>query len=95
MGCSGNPSPGRAADGGILIAHNQVHGHQRAGIAIMFSATRNTVAHNDARGNNVADPLLAPCYRCNLFDNSVGKDGGNVWYKNLGTFSGTDACDTP
>jgi hypothetical protein len=34
----------------------QVHGNQRAGIAIMLSAMRNTVAYNHPRGNNVADP---------------------------------------
>ena len=78
---------------GILVAHNRLHGNQRAGVAIMGSATANTVVHNDARDNNLSG--LGPCFQCNLFDNSVGKDGGNFWDKNLGTFSGTDACAQP
>ena len=64
---------------GIPIAHNQVHRNQRSGIAIMFAATGNTIVHNDARENNLS--RLPPCYDCNLFDNSVGKDGGNFWDK--------------
>lgn len=70
-----------------LVAHNRAHGNHRSGIAIMEAATGNVVMHNDARDNNLSG--LAPCYRCNLFDNSIG---GNIWEKNRGTFSGTDAC---
>ncbi|HKO14607.1 MAG TPA: right-handed parallel beta-helix repeat-containing protein [Gemmatimonadaceae bacterium] len=72
---------------GTYVAYNEAHGNQRAGIAIMDAATGNTAVHNDARGNNLSG--LPPCYRCNLFDNSVGV---NTWEDNLGTFSGTDAC---
>jgi parallel beta-helix repeat protein len=72
---------------GNLVAHNRAHGNHRAGITVMFAATGNIVTHNDARDNNLSG--LAPCYRCNLFDNSIG---GNTWEKNRGTFSGTDAC---
>jgi Right handed beta helix region len=73
---------------GTYVAHNEAHGSQRAGIGVMSSATGNTIVHNDARGNNLSG--LPPCYRCNLFDNSV--PGMNIWDKNLGTFSGTDHC---
>jgi nitrous oxidase accessory protein len=72
---------------GNVVAHNRAHNNQRAGIAIMDAATGSLVAHNDARGNNLSG--LPPCYQCNLFDRSVG---GNIWFKNLGTFNGTDAC---
>jgi parallel beta-helix repeat protein len=78
---------GTAPITGNLVAHNQAHGNWRSGIAIMAAATRNTVVHNDARDNNLSG--LAPCYRCNLFDNSIG---GNIWEKNHGTFNGSDAC---
>ena len=79
---------------GILVAHNRVHGNQRAGIAIMLGATDNIVMHNDARANNLSG--LAPCRRCNLFDNSVGRNGGNIWANNLGTFGiPGDPCHTP
>jgi len=73
---------------GTYVAHNEVHGSERAGIGVMSSATLNTIVHNDARDNNLSG--LPPCYRCNLFDNSV--PGMNTWEKNLGTFSGTDHC---
>jgi hypothetical protein len=53
----------------------------------MDAATENVVVHNDARDNNLSG--LAPCYRCNLSDLSIG---GNVWQRNLGTFNLTDAC---
>ena len=86
-------NPGLPPLTGVLVAHNQVHGNRRAGIAIMGSATGNTVAYNDARDNNLSG--LGPCFRCNLFDISVGRNGGNVWDKNFGTFSGTDACASP
>jgi hypothetical protein len=72
---------------GNLVTHNRAHDNQRAGIAIMFAATSSVVVHNDARDNNQSG--LPPCYRCNLFDQSIG---GNTWDKNLGTFNGTDAC---
>lgn len=72
---------------GNVVAHNRAHNNQRAGIAIMDAATGSLVAHNDARGNNLSG--LPPCYQCNLFDRSVG---GNIWFKNLGSFNGTDAC---
>ena len=72
---------------GNLVAHNRIQGNQRSGVAIMSAATGNFVVHNDARDNNLSG--LAPCYGCNLFDNSMG---GNIWEKNLGTFNGTDAC---
>jgi parallel beta-helix repeat protein len=79
---------------GILVAHNRLHDNQRAGIAIMGSATGNTVVHNDARDNNLSG--LAPCRRCNLFDNSIGRDGGNIWDKNLGIFGiPGDPCQIP
>jgi parallel beta-helix repeat protein len=70
-----------------LVAHNRTHGNHRSGIAIMEAATGNFVVHNDARDNNLSG--LAPCYQCNLFDNSIG---GNTWEKNRGTFNGTDPC---
>ena len=72
---------------GNLVAHNRAHGNHRSGIAIMEAATGNVVMHNDARDNNLSG--LAPCFQCNLFDNSIG---GNIWEKNRGTFNGTDAC---
>ena len=78
---------GTAPITGTVVAHNRVHGNHRSGIAIMEAATGNVVMHNDARDNNLSG--LAPCYRCNLFDLSIG---GNIWEKNHGTFSGTDAC---
>jgi len=78
---------GTAPITGNVVAHNRAHNNQRAGIAIMDAATGSLVAHNDARGNNLSG--LPPCYQCNLFDRSVG---GNIWFKNLGTFNGTDAC---
>ena len=78
---------GTAPITGTVVAHNRVHGNHRSGIAIMEAATGNVVMHNDARDNNLSG--LAPCYRCNLFDLSIG---GNIWGENHGTFSGTDAC---
>jgi hypothetical protein len=79
---------------GILVAHNRVHGSQRAGIAIMAGATDNIVMHNDARDNNLSG--MGPCFHCNLFDNSVGRNGGNIWANNLGTFGiPGDACAMP
>ena len=56
-------------------------------IAIMAAAIDNFVLQNDARWNNISG--LPPCYRCNLFDMSVGS---NIWERNLGTFNLTDAC---
>ena len=79
---------------GVLIAHNQVHGNFRAGIAISGAATNNVVVHNDARDNNLNG--LGVCRRCNLFDNSVGMNGGNLWEYNLGIFGiPGSACATP
>jgi len=78
---------------GILVAHNRLHGNQRAGVAVMGSASGNTVVFNDARDNNLSG--LGPCFQCNLFDNSSGRNGGNVFAKNLGTYSGKDACAVP
>jgi hypothetical protein len=79
---------------GILVAHNRAHGNQRAGIAIMGGATDNIVMHNDARENNLSG--MGPCFHCNLFDNSVGRNGGNIWANNLGTFGiPGDACAMP
>lgn len=75
---------------GMLIAHNRAHNNQRAGIAIMGSATGNTIVYNDARDNNLSG--LGPCFRCNLFEFSTGGFTGNFWDKNHGTFNGTDAC---
>ena len=72
---------------GNLVAHNRAYGNYRAGIAIMSAATGNVVMYNDARNNNLSG--LAPCFRCNLFDRSIG---GNIWENNHGTFSGRDAC---
>jgi Right handed beta helix region len=73
---------------GNLVAHNQAHGNQRAGIAVMAAATANIIVFNDARDNNLSG--LPPCYQCNLVD--LSDTGGNTWDKNLGTFNGTDAC---
>jgi hypothetical protein len=79
---------------GILVAHNRAHGNQRAGIAIMLGATDNIVMHNDARENNLSG--MGPCFHCNLFDNSVGRNGGNIWTNNLGTFGIPGSpCATP
>jgi hypothetical protein len=79
---------------GIVVAHNRVHGNQRAGIAIISGATDNIVMHNDARDNNLA--VIGPSFHCNLFDNSVGRNGGNIWTNNLGTFGiPGDACAMP
>ena len=79
---------------GILVAHNRLHGNQRAGIAIMSAATGNIVVHNDARDNNLSG--LGPCRRCNLFDASAGRNGGNIWDNNLGIFgSPGDPCAVP
>ena len=73
---------------GNLVAHNQAHGNQRAGIAVMAAATANIIVFNDARDNNLSG--LPPCYQCNLVD--LSDAGGNFWNKNLGTFNGTDPC---
>jgi parallel beta-helix repeat protein len=75
---------------GILVAYNRVHDNQRAGVSIGGNATGNTVIHNDARENNPSG--LGPCPPCNLNDISTGRNGGNVWAFNHGTFNGTDAC---
>jgi hypothetical protein len=73
---------------GNLVAHNQAHNNQRAGIAVMAAATANIIVFNDARDNNLSG--LPPCYQCNLVD--LSDAGGNTWDKNQGTFNGTDAC---
>jgi hypothetical protein len=87
---SQSPSTGRNGAGVLLTGPS----NQRAGIAIMGSATGNTIVHNDARDNNLSG--LAPCRRCNLFDNSIGRDGGNIWDKNLGIFGiPGDPCQIP
>jgi hypothetical protein len=79
---------------GIVVAHNRVHGNQRAGIAIINGATDNIVMHNDARDNNLA--VIGPSFHCNLFDNSIGRNGGNIWTNNLGTFGIPGSpCATP
>jgi parallel beta-helix repeat protein len=78
---------GMAPITGNLVAHNRLHGNHRSGVAIMNAGTGNFVMHNDARDNNLSG--LAPCYKCNLFDLSIG---GNIWEKNQGTFNGIDAC---
>jgi parallel beta-helix repeat protein len=78
---------GTAPITGNLIAQNRAHDNQRSGIAIMSAAVDNFVLQNDARWNNISG--LPPCYRCNLFDMSIGT---NVWERNLGTFNLTDAC---
>jgi hypothetical protein len=89
-----NTLPAEAPITGILIAHNRLHANQRAGIAILGGATGNTVVHNDARDNSVSG--FPPERRCDLFDNSVGRNGGNIWDKNLGTFGVPgDPCTTP
>jgi hypothetical protein len=71
---------------GILVAHNRVHDNQRAGVGITGNVSGNIIMHNDARENNLAGP------GCNLFDNSTGSNGGNIFAFNHGTYSGTDAC---
>ncbi|MCA1636447.1 MAG: right-handed parallel beta-helix repeat-containing protein [Acidobacteria bacterium] len=78
---------GTAPITGNLVAQNRAHDNQRSGIAIMSAAIDNFVLQNDARWNNISG--LPPCYRCNLFDMSIGT---NVWERNLGTFNLTDAC---
>jgi len=78
---------GTAPITGNLVAQNRAHDNQRSGIAIMSAAIDNFVLQNDARWNNISG--LPPCYRCNLFDLSIGT---NVWERNLGTFNLTDAC---
>ena len=79
---------------GILLAHNRLHGNQRAGVAIMGSATGNIVEYNDARDNNLAG--IGPCWRCNLFDNSTGRNGENTFRQNHGTYGiPGDACAVP
>ena len=72
---------------GGVVFFQALHENQRGGIALMDAVSGNTVEQNDARGNNLSG--LAPCYRCNLVDLSVG---GNTWERNLGTFNLTDAC---
>jgi hypothetical protein len=79
---------------GVLVAHNRIHDNQRAGVFISGAATGNTVEFNDALENNVAS-TVGPERRCNLFDNSVGSNGGNIFSNNHGTYSGTDACAVP
>jgi len=79
---------------GSVVAHNRIHDNQRAGVFISGAATDNTVEFNDARENNVAS-TLGPERRCNLFDNSVGSNGGNIFSNNHGTYSGTDDCAAP
>ncbi len=76
---------GTAPISGNRIAQNRLHGNQRAGIALMGPVTHNIVEQNDARDNNLSG--LPPCYRCNLFDQSIG---GNIWKNNLGTLNLTD-----
>jgi nitrous oxidase accessory protein NosD len=78
---------GTAPITGNLVEQNRAHDNQRAGIAIMSAAIDNFVLQNDARWNNISG--LPPCFRCNLFDMSIGT---NVWERNLGTFNLTDAC---
>lgn len=79
---------------GILVAHNRLHGNERAGVAIMGAATGNIVEYNDARDNNLAG--IGPCWRCNLFDNSTGRNGENIFRKNHGTYGiPGDACAVP
>jgi parallel beta-helix repeat protein len=80
--------PGTVPIGGNRIAQNRVHGNQRGGIGLMNAVSGNIVVQNDARDNNLSG--LAPCYRCNLVDLSVG---GNTWERNLGTFNLTDDCE--
>jgi hypothetical protein len=79
---------------GILVAHNRLYGNHRAGVFLSGAATGITVEYNDARENNVF-PLLGPDRRCNLFDNSVGSTGGNIFSNNHGTYSVTDDCEIP
>jgi parallel beta-helix repeat protein len=78
---------GTAPITGNVITQNRVHDNYRGGITIMTAAVDNFVLQNDARWNNISG--LAPCYQCNLFELISGT---NVWKRNLGTFSGTDAC---
>jgi hypothetical protein len=76
---------GTAPIGGNFVAQNRLHGNYRSGVALMGPVAGNTVVQNDARDNNLSG--LAPCYRCNLVDLSVG---GNTWERNLGTFNLAD-----
>jgi parallel beta-helix repeat protein len=81
-------NPAVAPISGNIVAQNRVHGNQRGGIALMGAVAGNSVQQNDARGNALSG--LAPCYRCDLVDLSIG---GNVWERNLGAFNLTDECD--
>lgn len=82
-------NPAVAPISGNIVAENRVHRNQRSGIAIMGAAAGNTVQQNDARGNALSG--LAPCYRCDLVDLSIGV---NAWERNLGAFNLTDDCDS-
>lgn len=65
---------------GNLIAHNQSHGHMRAGIAILGPAHDNIVQYNNATGNGLLN--AAPSYDNDLYDADALD---NFWFHNRGS----------
>jgi parallel beta-helix repeat protein len=65
---------------GNLVAKNQMHENQRAGVCIMGSAINNYILKNNATDNNLSG--LPPCLTFNLFDD-LPVD--NIWDRNQGT----------
>lgn len=72
---------GLAPTTGNLVAENQLHENQRAGICIMGSAQNNYILQNNATDNNLSG--LAPCLNFNLFDDSPVDN--IFWERNQGT----------
>jgi parallel beta-helix repeat protein len=65
---------------GNLVAKNQAHENQRAGISCMGATKDNVIFKNDARDNNLSG--LPPCLTFNLFEEIPGS---NIWTRNKGT----------
>jgi parallel beta-helix repeat protein len=72
---------GAVASSGNRIAQNRVHGHARAGIAILGPSNGNFVLQNNATGNGLNDPPLGPSTTFDLFDLPPVN---NTWERNQG-----------
>ncbi len=62
-----------------LIQGNRAHANGRAGIAILGTASGNTVQNNDATGNGLAN--LSPSLRFDLY---AAAPAANTWRDNAG-----------
>jgi parallel beta-helix repeat protein len=71
---------GLAPATGNLVAENQLHQNQRAGICVMGAAENNYILQNNAADNNLSG--MAPCLTFNLFDDFPVD---NIWERNQGT----------